>query len=96
MDGLDRTETVVAGLQQAASPEQHLMGAVLRQAVNDFRLGQSLKGDGQRRLGGSWIADVEAWFADHDARWPYSFENICVSLGIDPGAIREALGATVC
>ena len=95
MDGLDRAGGVLARLHQSASPEQHLMAAVLQQAVDDLRLGQSSRDDRQRHTD-SWLTDLEAWFADHDARRPFSFENICVNLGVDADAIREALAPLPC
>ena len=72
------------------------MGAVLQQALDDLRLAQSLRGDGQRHHAEPWLTDVQEWFADHDAHWPFSFENICESLGVDADAIREALAAPSC
>jgi hypothetical protein len=96
MDSLDRAGAMLAGLPQSASPEQYLMGAVLQQAVDDLRLGQSLRRDRQRHCAASWLTALEAWFADHDPHWPFSFENICVSRGVDADAIREALTAPPC
>ena len=96
MDGLDRPEATLARLRPSASPEQHLMGAVLQQALDDLRLAQSLRGDRQRNHTESWLSDAEEWFADHDADWPFSFESICTSLGVDAEAIREALAARAC
>src|SRR5215468_3981998 len=34
---------------------------------------------------------AEAWIAAVDREWPFSFQNVCEALGIDPDALRAAL-----
>jgi hypothetical protein len=68
------------------SPEQRLMAAVLMQAVHDLLLVRSHPGLLRH-------ADVDGWFDDRDAAWPFSFENLCAALSIDADAVREALAS---
>jgi len=85
----------ISAPEQSGSPEKRLMAAVLMQALDDLRLVRAATLGGQRGRDGnrspSGLADVEEWFADHDGRFPFSFESICVGLGIDADAIRDAL-----
>ena len=67
------------------TPEQRLMAAVLKQAVEDLRLLRSIRGT-------SRLAEVEGWFDDQDFRWPFSFENVCAALFLDAEAIRGKIG----
>src|SRR2546428_10999318 len=34
---------------------------------------------------------AEAWIRAVDYEWPFSFNNVCETLGIDPSALRAAL-----
>jgi hypothetical protein len=68
------------------SPEQRLMAAVLMQAVDDLRLVRGHRGR-------SHLSEVERWFQDHDLRWLFSFESVCVALAVDADSIRAALGS---
>ena len=36
-------------------------------------------------------AEARWWVTKRDARWPYSFQNICLGLGLDPGRVRTLL-----
>ena len=40
-------------------------------------------------------AELDAWFASDDLGYPFSFANVCRTLGIDTAAIREALQPAV-
>ena len=70
-----------------AQAERRLMLAVLAEAVTEFF--KTLPGltRRQRRL----LGEVEAWFAARDPRWPFSFENICGALSLDPDYLRAGL-----
>lgn len=35
--------------------------------------------------------EAREFFASVDRGWPYSFENLCESIGLDPTAVRRAL-----
>ncbi|RMF22424.1 MAG: hypothetical protein D6760_07485, partial [Deltaproteobacteria bacterium] len=80
------------GLQQesrdvAANPRNRLMLAVLEEALMTFRRGLNSPKAEQRRL----FYEVDRWVASHDTDWPFSFENICGCLGIEPDYIRRGL-----
>lgn len=63
----------------AIQPEKRLMLAVLEDAVTHYLRGPA------------FAPDTIAWFASEDTAWPYSFANLCDSLGLDRDAVRSAL-----
>lgn len=65
-------------------PEKRLMLAVLEEAVFTY---QRDVGGG----GGSELDEVQAWFADDDRDWPFSFVNICAALELEPSFVRHGL-----
>jgi hypothetical protein len=69
-------------------PEKRLMLAVLEEAVGDFQRFVAAPGrEGQRMF-----RNAEDWFASEDTEWPFSFVNICQTLGLDVGYVRAGLG----
>jgi hypothetical protein len=70
-------------------PERQLMFAVLELAVNDYLTYAGAR-DARRQ---ALFRDAEGWVDDRDARWLYSFENVCNVLGLDPDCLREGLRA---
>jgi hypothetical protein len=46
---------------------------------------------GPTRLRPALAAEARRWVSDRDRHWPYSFENICDSLGLEPDHVRERL-----
>ena len=60
------------------SPHRRLMAAVLEAALKDV-------GDVGDRSGAA------AWLASTDRGWPFSFENICEALDMNPGDVRRQL-----
>ncbi|HXQ24442.1 MAG TPA: hypothetical protein VN812_22355 [Candidatus Acidoferrales bacterium] len=68
-------------------PEKRLMLAVLEEAVLTFckHLGDTRVRS--RRL----VREVEQWMDSRHTNWPFSFENICATLSLDPGALRQGL-----
>jgi len=73
----------------ADSPERALMRAVLQRALDD--LSGVFAGAMGLRARGRLQRETEEWFLSEDTTWPYSFVNICQTLGLDAGAIRKAL-----
>lgn len=69
------------------SPEQRLVLAVLRQAVEDLRKHRWARGRRAQRL----YRDAYQWVDATDRRWPYSFVNICEVLQLSPTALRAEL-----
>jgi hypothetical protein len=68
-------------------PEKHLMQAILEDAINTFRLHVGAKSGRQRKL----FLDAQRWIWSKNEDWPFSFENICTVLGLDPGFLRNGL-----
>ena len=69
--------------------EQQLMCAVLAEALADLNATHRAVRphlDIKRRH------RVLAWFVSHDRSWPFSFENICDAIDLDPDGMRTALG----
>jgi len=69
------------------SPEVGLMLAVLEDALEIHRKYGGLADRHKRRL----LADAERWLFSDDTRWPFSFVNVCHTLGFDVGWIRSQL-----
>ncbi len=70
--------------RRALDPERRLMLAVLHEAVLAYLT------RGARSTRGSML-EIEAWFGSDDTTWPYSFGNVCDTLGLDRTAVRRAL-----
>ena len=68
-------------------PEKRLMLAVLADAMVEFVQASRAAGWRSRRM----AAEIEAWFSTDEAEWPFSFTNICDSLGLDVQRLRAAL-----
>ncbi|MFT4569256.1 MAG: hypothetical protein ACI91F_000113 [Candidatus Binatia bacterium] len=68
-------------------PANRLMLAVLEEALVTFQRGINSPVPEQRRN----FCEVDAWVASQDTDWPFSFENICSSLRLDPDYIRGGL-----
>jgi hypothetical protein len=71
----------------ALEPEKHLMHAILEDAINTFRLHQGAAGGRQRKL----FLDAQRWIWARNDEWPFSYENICSALGLDPQFLRSGL-----
>jgi len=63
------------------------MLAVLQDAVGTVLKHAGSARRGPRRL----VREAEQWIDERNADWPYSFENICAALNLDPAALREGL-----
>ena len=70
-----------------ASPRNRLMLAVLEEALVTFQRGLNSARAEQRRH----FFEVDRWVSSDDTDWPFSFENICNCLRIDPDYIRKGL-----
>ena len=71
------------------SGEKALMLAVLEDAIRCFQ-GHLRTPRSKPRL---LSRRAEAWIRAVDDEWPFSFNNICETLGVDPSALRAALVA---
>jgi len=75
------------GLDASLQPEKRLMLAVLEDAVGTFQKYTWARDRSGQRL----LAEVEEWISSDDVEWPYSFVNICHSLGLDVDFMRDGL-----
>ncbi len=69
--------------------EYELVIAVLQDAIECFQKHRFARDQRQRQL----FEDARAWIVSEDLAWPFSFENICMILKIDPGYVRRGLMA---
>jgi hypothetical protein len=67
--------------------KQALMLAVLRNAVEDFQEYVHARDAIQKKL----FQEAEEWILEKNTDWFFSFENICESLQLEPGYIRQGL-----
>ena len=64
------------------------MVAVLEDAIRVFCKNTGVHTTRARRL----FDETAEWFESSDVSWPFSFENICDALVLDPAWIRGLLG----
>jgi hypothetical protein len=70
-----------------ASGEKALMLAVLEDGIRCFQEHLRNPRSNPRLLS----QQAEAWIRAIDYEWPFSFNNVCETLGIEPAALRRAL-----
>jgi hypothetical protein len=75
--------------RRSLRPEQRLMCAVLEEAVIELATPRvaarsPLRAHRNRQ-------ELLAWFASADRSWPFSFENICDAIDLDPAQVRSGL-----
>jgi hypothetical protein len=70
------------------TPEQALVGAILDDAIQCVRKYRGARQSRGRRL----FRDAERWFLVEQRDWPFSFQRICETLGLDCEAVRRAAG----
>lgn len=68
-------------------PEERLMFAVLTDAVECFQK----HAGGQSRRSRVLFTEAAEWIESRDASWPFSFEQICQTLEINPSYLRVGL-----
>ncbi|MBI4482306.1 MAG: hypothetical protein HY652_05385 [Acidobacteria bacterium] len=68
-------------------PEKRLMLAVLEDAVACFQKHIHARTDAGKRM----FRDAEDWILEENSRWPFSFQNICTALGLNPKYMRQGL-----
>ena len=74
-------------LQTPTCPEDRLMLAVLLDGVAVLREHATGVHPHASRL----VASTGKWFMSPDESWPLSFVNVCHTLGLEPGVIRDGL-----
>ena len=84
-------------LQRAASrliePRQRLMLAVLMTAIDDCQRSAALAG--ASASSDRAAIEAHAYVASTDRTWPFSFENLCDAVGLEPGVLRKGLQNTL-
>ncbi len=68
-------------------PERRLAIAVLQDAVDCYQKHFRARERKARQL----FLDAEEWIASQDRSWPFSFDNICDLLQINPEYLRRGL-----
>lgn len=72
---------------RSTTPERALMVSVLWQAADDLQKYRHARQRKRQRL----YLEAYRWVESESRIWPYSFMNICDSLGLSPEALREEL-----
>jgi hypothetical protein len=73
-------------------PHRRLMAAVLQTVVDDCRGSVHRRLPGERRTDARGASQAAAYLTSTDRAWPFSFENLCEALSLDPVALRGELG----
>ena len=73
--------------RSAQEPERRLVIALLQDAVDCFQKHLWARDRKARQL----YLDAEAWICSGDRSWPFSFDNVCDLLQIDPEYLRRGL-----
>ncbi len=81
------TAVVIEPATLPMTPELQLCYAVLEQALLDLDRRRQRPG----RRGAAKAAEVTRWFRSTDTSWPFAFESICATLGLDSGAVRRSV-----
>jgi hypothetical protein len=78
-----------AVLRKAApqGPEYLLVIAMLQDAIECFQKYRFAIDENGREL----YADAHDWIASDDRKWPFSFENVCGVLNLNPEYVRRGL-----
>lgn len=76
-----------AEVQSRRDPELRLRLAVLEDAIRYFQ-GYAHSVDRRER---ALYEDAVDWIASPDRTEPYSFENVCTALRLDPAGLRQRL-----
>jgi len=73
-------------------PHKRLMAAVLQAVVDDCRGTAYRRGAGYGApTDARGVRQAVAYVASTDRAWPFSFENLCESLGMDVDWLRQKL-----
>ena len=67
--------------------DKALIAGILNQAAYDLRRYRSMNTEAEREL----YVDAYTWIVAEDCYWPFSFLNVCQSLGLVPDFVRAEL-----
>ena len=74
---------------QFETSRKDLAAGILKQAVVDLRRFHGATSAVEREF----YLDAHRWLTSDDSSWPFSFSNVCQTLNLAPGTVREeALG----
>jgi len=78
--------------KRLAEPEKRLALAVLQTVLYDCRAAGPGGSNGRAQVRNRQAYDrAMAYVASRDRSWPYSFENLCETIGLDAGCLRQQL-----
>jgi hypothetical protein len=78
--------------QHLGGPEKRLALAVLQTVLYDCRAAGLRGANGRARVRNRQAYDqAMAYVASRDRTWPYSFENLCETIGVDASSLRQRL-----
>ena len=78
--------------QRLAEPEKRLALAVLQTVLYDCRGAGPRGAKGRARVRNRQAYDrAMAYVARRDRTWPYSFENLCETIGVDADSLRRRI-----
>ena len=78
--------------QRLAEPEKRLALAVLQTVLYDYRVAAAEPAAGRARARHRQTYErAMAYVASRDRSWPYSFENLCETIGVDAGSLRRRI-----
>lgn len=73
--------------RDSLGPEKRLILAVLEDAIYCFQKYMSAAD----RRSAALFRDAEEWMMEDNNDWPFSFENVCLALGLNPSYVRRGL-----
>src|SRR5262245_48825308 len=78
--------------KRLAEPEKRLALAVLQTVLYDYRAAGLREATGRAQVRNRQAYDrAMAYVVSRDRTWPYSFENLCETVGVDAGFLRQQL-----
>src|SRR5262245_31759211 len=78
--------------QRLAEPEKRLSLAVLQTVLYDCRTAGLRGAKGRTRVRNRHAYDLAmAYVASRHRTWPYSFDNLCETIGVDASSLRQRL-----
>jgi hypothetical protein len=72
-------------------PQKRLMLAVLRTVVDDYGGAPHTRAANRGAISRRDAQQAAAYVASRDRSWPFSFESICETIGLDPDRLRQGL-----
>src|SRR6478735_9864434 len=75
----------VADDQQFETSRRDLASGILKQAALDLRRFHNASSAVEREF----YLDARRWVTSDDCSWPFSFLNVCQTLNLAPGTVRE-------